>query len=139
MKRKNEAHELVLQCLTEALLKLMEKKPFNEISVSELCEKAGVARASFYRNYDSMQEILTNYLSSVTDEWWEEFVKYPEDEFHEKFWKELLLQYKKNEELIKLIYQNDISYIIKNHIFNSCGPTDEISLCNGCRCNLRVC
>lgn len=113
MKRKNEAHELVLQCLTEALLKLMEKKPFNEISVSELCEKAGVARASFYRNYDSMQEILTNYLSSVTDEWWEEFVKYPEDEFHEKFWKELLLQYKKNEELIKLIYQNDISYIIK--------------------------
>ena len=109
MKRKNEAHELVLQCLTEALLKLMEKKPFNEISVSELCEKAGVARASFYRNYDSMQEILTNYLSSVTDEWWEEFVKYPEDEFHEKFWKELLLQYKKNEELIKLIYQNDTS------------------------------
>ena len=84
MKRKNEAHELVLQCLTEALLKLMEKKPFNEINVSELCEKAGVARASFYRNYDSMQEILTNYLSSVTDEWWEEFVKYPEDEFHEK-------------------------------------------------------
>lgn len=124
MKRKNEVHELVLQCLTEALLKLMEKKPFNEISVSELCEKAGVARASFYRNYDSMQEILTNYLSSVTDEWWEEFVKYPEDEFHEKFWKELLLQYKKNEELIKLIYQNDISYIIKNHIFNSCGPKD---------------
>lgn len=54
----------------------------------------------------------------------EEFVKYPEDEFHEKFWKELLLQYKKNEELIKLIYQNDISYIIKNHIFNSCGPKD---------------
>ena len=52
MKRKNEAHELVLQCLTEALLKLMEKKPFNEINVSELCEKAGVARASFYRNYD---------------------------------------------------------------------------------------
>ena len=127
MKRKNEAHELVLQCLTEALLKLMEKKPFNEINVSELCEKAGVARASFYRNYDSMQEILTNYLSSVTDEWWEEFVKYPEDEFHEKFWKELLLQYKKNEELIKLIYQNDMSYIIKNHIFNSCGKTGRTS------------
>ena len=127
MKRKNEAHELVLQCLTEALLKLMEKKPFNEINVSELCEKAGVARASFYRNYDSMQEILTNYLSSVTDEWWEEFVKYPEDEFHEKFWKELLLQYKKNEELIKLIYQNDMSYIIKNHIL--CRFYEHIAFC----------
>ena len=76
MKRKNEAHELVLQCLTEALLKLMEKKPFNEINVSELCEKAGVARASFYRNYDSMQEILTNYLSSVTDDGQDEQTKY---------------------------------------------------------------
>jgi len=124
MKKKNEAHELVLQCLTQALLQLMEKKPFSEIKISELCERAGVSRISFYRNFNSMPEILINYLSSCTDDWWEEFAKKPQEEFHEKFWEELLLLYKKNEKLIKLLSDNNMSYIIKNHIFDACGPKE---------------
>lgn len=125
MKKKNEAHELVLQCLTEALLQIMERKPFSQISISELCERAGVSRISFYRNFNSMPEILVNYLSTSTDEWWEEFITIHKEDFHEKFWEELLTQYKKNERLIKLLFKNDMSYIIKNHIFNSCGPKEN--------------
>ena len=33
------------------ILQLMEKKPFSEIKISELCERAGVSRISFYRNF----------------------------------------------------------------------------------------
>lgn len=124
MARKNEAHELVLQCLTQALLQLMEKKPFNEINVSELCDKAGVSRISFYRNFSSMPDILVRYLSKCTDDWWTEFIKRSETEFHETFWTELLSQYKKNEKLIQLIIKNDMSNIIKDHIFYCCGPQD---------------
>lgn len=125
MKRKNEAHELVLQCLSEALLKLMEKKPFKEIKVSELCEKAGVSRVSFYRNFNLMSDILVRYLSDSMDEWWKEFVKRTDEEVLETFWTEVLQQYKKNEKLILLIAQNDMSYIIKDQIFASCGPRDD--------------
>ena len=45
--RKNEAHDMVMESLTQALLQLMEKKPLSKINVSELCTRAGVGRVSF--------------------------------------------------------------------------------------------
>ena len=69
MKRSNSAHQLVMDSLTEALLQLMEKKKLSQISISELCEKAGVSRISFYRNYDYISDILTKYLLADLDLW----------------------------------------------------------------------
>lgn len=124
MKRRNEAHELVIESITEALLRLMEQKPFAEITISELCRKSGVSRISFYRNYESMPDILVQYLKHCTDAWWEEFVKKPEKEFISDFWPELLEQYKKNERLIRLLEKNHMTYILKEHIFACCGPKE---------------
>ena len=125
MKRKNEAHETVINCLTVATLQLMERKAFSEITVSELCKRAGVSRVSFYRNFNSIQDILATYLKKSTDDWWGEFVKKPEVDFYETFWQELLEQYKKNDKLIHLLVKNNLSYILKDHIFSCCGPTPE--------------
>ena len=36
MERKNAAHELVIESMTEALMQLMRVKPLSEISISEL-------------------------------------------------------------------------------------------------------
>ncbi len=123
--RKNIAHDIVIDSLSEALIQLMEKKPFREINVSELCQRAGVGRVSFYRNYKDMPDILSKTLSKCTDEWWREFIKYSPEEFTERFWIELLEQYRKNKKLIGLIYKNNLFYIIKDHIFACCGPKPE--------------
>ena len=120
MARKNEAHDVVVESLTQALLQLMEKKPLAQINVSELCSRAGVGRVSFYRNYESMEEILVYYLKKCTDDWWIEFSKKPNEEFYATFWPELLTEYRKNEKLIKLLYQNNASHLIKEHIFACC-------------------
>ena len=120
MARKNEAHDVVVESLTQALLQLMEKKPLAQINVSELCSRAGVGRVSFYRNYESMEEILVYYLKKCTDDWWIEFSKKPNEEFYATFWPELLAEYRKNENLIKLLYQNNASHLIKEHIFACC-------------------
>ena len=48
----------VEQKLAEALIELLNTSPLNEISVRELCNKAGVGRASFYRHFQSKEEIL---------------------------------------------------------------------------------
>ncbi len=124
MKRKNEAHEIVTESITQALLILMKKKRLCDINVSELCQKAGVSRVSFYRNFNSLDDILTKYLKKCTDDWWEEFSKKSEEEFHETFWQELLNQYRKNTELIHLLTENNVTYILKDHIFSCCGPKD---------------
>lgn len=125
MARKNEAHDIVIESITGALLMLMQKKPISEINISELCSRAGVSRVSFYRNFSSLDEILTVYLKKCTDDWWEEFCKKDEAEFRAKFWEDLLAQYRKHEDLIHLLQQNNRTYIIKDHIFSCCGPKPE--------------
>ena len=125
MARRNEAHDVVVESITGALLILMQKKPLNEINVSELCTKAGVSRVSFYRNFTSLKDILTKYLKKCTDDWWTEFSKKSEDDIRQSFWKELLNQYKMNTDLINLLKKNNITYIIKDHIFSCCGPKPE--------------
>ena len=122
MARKNEAHDIVVESITGALLILMQKKPISEINISELCSRAGVSRVSFYRNFSSLDEILIKYLKKCTDDWWEGFSKKEEDEFRATFWDELLTQYRKHEDLIHLLQLNNRTYILKDHIFSCCGP-----------------
>ncbi len=65
MKIKREA--LVGAYITDALLLLMRKKDYKDISITEICEKAGVTRMSFYRNFESKEDILKKWIAFVTD------------------------------------------------------------------------
>ena len=49
--------KLTRQCLQEALIILLEKKNFEEISVTDICKKAGVSRMAFYSNFLSKEEL----------------------------------------------------------------------------------
>ena len=64
-----EANRLVKLRIARALTKLMEKKNFSDITVTEIVQTAGVARASYYRNFTSKEEVLIK----VTDEIWQNY------------------------------------------------------------------
>lgn len=66
----NQSNLIVRESITEALVQLMERKPFSQITVTELARRAGVGRVSFYRNYDSMEDVLVRYLNEQADEVW---------------------------------------------------------------------
>ena len=55
--------------LLETLLELVGEKDYSEISITELTEKADVARQTFYRNYSSKDEILLSRLDEIRDEY----------------------------------------------------------------------
>ncbi len=55
--------------LLETLLELIEKKDYSEISITELTEKADIARQTFYRNYNSMDDILLSKMDEILDEY----------------------------------------------------------------------
>lgn len=57
----------VTEYITEALLLMMKKKPYNDISVTVLCEKAGVTRMSFYRNFNTKEDVLKAWITTITD------------------------------------------------------------------------
>ena len=44
--------------IQEALLRLLESKPLEKIKINELCLESGVNRATFYRHYETLQEVL---------------------------------------------------------------------------------
>lgn len=46
------------ELLYEALICCMEKKEFDKITISELSKKSTVSRATFYRNFDDVIDIL---------------------------------------------------------------------------------
>ena len=51
----------------KALLSLLEKKPFEFITISELCEKAGVNRSTFYLHYENTADLLKEAMAYVLD------------------------------------------------------------------------
>ena len=44
--------------LTHAYFVLLSKKPYIDITVSELTKQAGVSRVSFYRNFSTLDEVM---------------------------------------------------------------------------------
>ena len=61
--------------LREALGSLMTEKPFDSISVIEICEKANVRRATFYRHYPDKGDFLVHTLNAIADEMRNETVR----------------------------------------------------------------
>ena len=51
--------------MEDAFFCLLREKPFSRITATELVRTAGVAKATFYRNYASMEEIPRSYLSRI--------------------------------------------------------------------------
>lgn len=54
--------DYVVTAYGEALIKLMQEKNIEKITVDELCEAGGIGRASYFRNFRSKDEILTAYI-----------------------------------------------------------------------------
>ncbi len=72
--RKNPrpANQFTKQCIMEALLQLMHTQDYNEISITDITRRAGVSRMSYYRNYNSKDEILMDYMYQILREYVQE-------------------------------------------------------------------
>ncbi|MDI3314188.1 MAG: TetR/AcrR family transcriptional regulator [Mycobacterium sp.] len=56
------------QAILQAVRELLEEKPFAELSVSAISDRAGVARSGFYFYFDSKYSVLAQILSEATRE-----------------------------------------------------------------------
>ena len=57
--------------ITEALLSLMQNAPYNEISVKQIIMEARLARKTFYRNFESKDDVLISYLKGIIREYYD--------------------------------------------------------------------
>lgn len=85
--------------MNQALLKLLEEKEFEYITIKELCHKAGVNRSTFYLHYENMNDLLVESLDYML----QKFYNHYNDE---KF----------NLNIIKSLDNNDLNLIKPKYI-----------------------
>ncbi len=79
----------VRQEIMDAFMKLMAEKNYMDITVTDLVKKAGVARASFYRNFQTTNDILEAITDGICKELLEMVVPNP-GKRDERKWREFL-------------------------------------------------
>lgn len=50
--------------LTKALVQLLKEKQIQDIKISELCDLADVSRATFYNNFDTVDQVFVYYVTN---------------------------------------------------------------------------
>ena len=106
-----EKNTYVRKQITKALISLLNKKKITDISISELCDKAQVGRASFYRNYDSKEEVLQRHTEALIDGWAEDIDKDPSANIY-MFFQSLFQHFQKNRSFYGILYRQDLSPMI---------------------------
>lgn len=65
MSRGTQENERVRKKIMEALFTLLKRKEFSEITVTDIVTEANVARVSYYRNFETKEAIIEEYVDSV--------------------------------------------------------------------------
>lgn len=81
MSRGTQENERVRKQITLALFELMREKPASAITVSDIIRRADVARASYYRNFSSKEEIIQSAMDKLRGQLISIYGDLPKDEF----------------------------------------------------------
>ena len=104
----------VREYLTDALLKLMEEKSYQQITITDLCETAGVARVSFYRNFRSMDDILVKKIEKTTEAFMSRTPISYQNDPPEVYFVKLMSHMHDQKEMCDLLYQAGKLYLIND-------------------------
>lgn len=64
-KLKNQCRTLTKRLLKESLIKLLKEKDIQKISITELCNEAGINRTTFYSHYSSQYDVLKDMETTI--------------------------------------------------------------------------
>ena len=115
------------ELISLAFYELLLRRDYSNIKVSDICEKAGVSRMTFYRHFNNKEDIFIGYSDDRFAEFYDELRKVDSDEllpyiiqvvnFFKKYRRQLLALKKSNQEFIILDQlQNYARYLVaKNH------------------------
>lgn len=69
MRRKNTTSEMMKDYIADSLLLFMRNKPYDVITIGEIAAKAGVNRSTYYRNFESKEDIIKYYFMRIINEY----------------------------------------------------------------------
>lgn len=114
----------VVTHITDAFIELLKYKPINEISITELVDKAGVGRASFYRNYECKEDILKEHINSLFYEWINKAWKNDGVPLSEQM-RIMIAHFEKHRNFYEVLNKRRLTYLLKDAIVDIFCPDPE--------------
>lgn len=110
--------------IAQAAVELLKEKDPEAISISELCEKAGVGRASFYRHYQNLDDVLMKETLPVFESWKEKALagEYPTMSALIESLLKIMLDKK---DLFKVLTKRNRLSVLKNVLMELFGPDPD--------------
>ena len=104
------------QALNNAFAELIKEKPFEDISINELCNKADVRRATFYKHFKDKYDFVTEYIGflRITYDSRPTTVSHLDDaiNYYVNYSKRVVEYINNNEPLVKSLLASNILHII---------------------------
>ena len=121
----NEArHAFVRNQITKATLTLLDTKPIHKISIYEICATAEVGRVSFYRNFESKEDVVQKHIFSLIRNWKERNNEQSKDSNAEMYGS-LFSHLKENADFYLLLKRQNLMHLFLNVFIELCGARAE--------------
>ena len=95
-----------------SLVSLMEQYPYSEIVVSAICQKAKVSRQTYYRLFDSKDDVLLLHLNEIMKEYLLPRILLDNTSTNEFL--QFFLFFAGYKDLLKMLYRNDKMYLLQH-------------------------
>ena len=102
--------------LCNALIELMHEKPYSKITITEICNRAELARETFYRNFSSKEAIIKYCLEVKFKDLVKKIKNNREDICAYNVCLEIFNHWKKEKEFLKLLIDNNLVHIILDQL-----------------------
>ena len=120
-----QKNSYVKKQITATLIDLLKKKSLSEISISELTDKAGIGRVSFYRNYQGKEDILKEESNRLIREWGKLYESNPESA-PETLFPSLFDFYRDHKDFYTTLYNTGLSSIMMETIIGTIQITPDM-------------
>jgi len=99
--------------ICSALMILLKTKPYRKISVSQVCSAASVSRTTFYKNFESMDDVVLYKLTLIEKNYNKQYAE--GDDIRPRF-ADLYTLIKGNRDFDLLFVKNNLFYIFEEQI-----------------------
>lgn len=121
----NEARNTyVIKHITASVLKLLKEKQLNDISISEIVSDAGVGRTSFYRNFNTKEDVVKKHIEDVIGKWEQEYKASGKDS-NAEYYSRLFHHLKSNSDFYLLLKQRGLMHLFLDVFLEKFGPKPE--------------
>ncbi|MBS6196685.1 MAG: TetR/AcrR family transcriptional regulator [Clostridiales bacterium] len=117
MKRKNPTNDFLKECMADALLILLRKKPLENITIQEIATLADVGRVTYYRNFTSKEDILNFKLDKLMTEWVEKEMRVKDPTPYQLALK-FFQFFAQNKELVQTLMQSELYLLLLRQLID---------------------